>query len=118
PRSTSHGAGRRDRMSARNGRRWGVMAVAAALVAAACGTSTGGGGGGGTRGSGTGAQSKFFVQADYDKQLAQRKVTPKGPADQPWLQSINATMADTAKYKKAGAFNLCFSNAGVDNPWR
>ena len=26
--------------------------------------------------------------------------------------------ADTAKYKKAGPYHLCFSNAGVGNPWR
>src|SRR6266700_351135 len=99
--------------------RWCVLAVAVALAVTACSTSTGGtSGGGGTTGSGTGAQSKFFVQADYDKQLAQRNVKPTGPADQPWLQSISPTMTDTTRYKKAGNFNLCFSNAGVDNPWR
>jgi ribose transport system substrate-binding protein len=27
-------------------------------------------------------------------------------------------MVDTAKYKKAGPYKLCFSNAGVGNPWR
>jgi ribose transport system substrate-binding protein len=102
-------------------RRWCVLAAGVALAVTACSTSTSGGGTGGggtTQGSGTGAQSKFFVQADYDKQMAQRKATPSGPADQPWLQSINATMTDTSKYKKAGGFNLCFSNAAVDNPWR
>ncbi|MFI6324115.1 ABC transporter substrate-binding protein [Nonomuraea sp. NPDC050556] len=68
--------------------------------------------------AGTGDQSKFFVQADYDAQLAMRSQQPTGPADKPWEQAINPQMADTAKYKKAGPYNLCFSNAAVNNPWR
>ncbi len=68
--------------------------------------------------SGTGQQSQFFVQADFDRQQAQRKVTPEGPADQPWLQAIQPTYVDTAKYKKAGPWQICFSNADVGNPWR
>jgi ribose transport system substrate-binding protein len=68
--------------------------------------------------SGTGTQSQFFVQADFDRQMAQRKVTPDGPADQPWIQAIQPTMVDTSKYKKAGPWQICFSNADVGNPWR
>ena len=68
----------------------------------------------------TGEQSKFFVQADYDKQLAQRSATPEGPADQPWLQMIDPEMVDTSKYKakSSSGWNVCFSNAASDNPWR
>ncbi|MEU8175450.1 substrate-binding domain-containing protein [Microbispora hainanensis] len=69
-------------------------------------------------GSGTGEQSKFFVQADYDAQLAMRSQTAEGPADKPWEQAIAPEMVSTAKYKKDGPYNLCFSNAAVDNPWR
>jgi ribose transport system substrate-binding protein len=70
--------------------------------------------------SNTGEQSKFFVQADYDKQLAQRTATPEGPADKPWLQMIDPEMVDTAKYKakSSSGWNVCFSNAASDNPWR
>ncbi|MEU4534531.1 substrate-binding domain-containing protein [Streptosporangium sp. NPDC023825] len=66
----------------------------------------------------TGEQSKFFVQADYDAQLAMRTQTAEGPADKPWEQAIAPEMVDTAKYKKDGPYNLCFSNAAVNNPWR
>jgi ribose transport system substrate-binding protein len=68
----------------------------------------------------TGEQSEFFVQADYDKQLAQREIEPEGPADKPWEQMLEPEMVDTSEYKakKASGWNLCFSNAAVDNPWR
>jgi ribose transport system substrate-binding protein len=70
--------------------------------------------------SNTGEQSEFFVQEDYDRQLAQRSVEPEGPADKPWEQAIEPEMADTAEHKsnKNGNYNICFSNAAVDNPWR
>ncbi|WP_066372290.1 substrate-binding domain-containing protein [Herbidospora mongoliensis] len=68
--------------------------------------------------AGTGEQSEFFVQADYDAQLAMRTQTAEGPADKPWEQAIAPQMVDTAKYKKDGPYHLCFSNAAVNNPWR
>ncbi len=70
--------------------------------------------------SNTGEQSEFFVQEDYDRQLAQRTVEPEGPADKPWEQAIEPEMVDTAEFKsdKSGNYNICFSNAAVDNPWR
>src|SRR5260370_5266258 len=72
----------------------------------------------GATASGTGQQSQFFVQADYERQQAQRKVTPEGPADQPWLQAIQPTYVDTTNDKKARPWQICFSNADVGNPWR
>ena len=69
----------------------------------------------------TGEQSEFFVQEDYDKQLAQRSATPEGPADKPWEQMIEpGEMVDTSEFKsdKADGWNVCFSNAANDNPWR
>ncbi|WP_238162070.1 substrate-binding domain-containing protein [Micromonospora endolithica] len=69
-------------------------------------------------GSGTGDQSKFFVQADYDAELALLDTAPTGPADKPWEQVLNPTMVDTAKFKKAGPHKICFSNAALNNPWR
>ena len=68
--------------------------------------------------SGTGEQSKFFVQADFDAELAMRGQTAEGPADKPWEQAIAPEMIDTAKYKKDGPYHLCFSNAAINNPWR
>lgn len=69
-------------------------------------------------GSGTGEQSKFFVQADYDNELALLDATPTGPADKPWEQVLNPKMVETAKFKKPGPYKICFSNAGLNNPWR
>jgi ribose transport system substrate-binding protein len=105
--------------------------LACAATVAACGTTDDKGdsaAGGGdstpaatkTAQSNTGEQSKFFNQADYDKQLAQRTATPEGPSDKPWLQMIDPEMVDTAKYKakSSSGWNVCFSNAASDNPWR
>ncbi|MEU9671395.1 ABC transporter substrate-binding protein [Streptomyces bobili] len=66
----------------------------------------------------TGDQSSFFKQADYEAQLAMRTKQPAGPANKPWEQAIEAKPVDTAKYKKAGPYHLCFSNAATNNPWR
>lgn len=64
--------------------------------------------------------SKFFEKAEYERQLALAKATPKGPADKPWEQMLEPKMTDTSKYAKkgSGGTHLCFSNAGVFNPWR
>ena len=68
----------------------------------------------------TGEQSEFFVQADYDKQLKQRDIEPEGDPSKPWEQMIEPEMIPTDKFKakKASGWNLCFSNAAVNNPWR
>jgi ribose transport system substrate-binding protein len=70
--------------------------------------------------SNTGEQSEFFVQEDYERQLAQREATPEGPEDKPWEQAIEPEMVDTSEFKsdKSSGYNVCFSNAAVDNPWR
>ena len=68
----------------------------------------------------TGEQSEFFVQEDYERQLEQREIEPERPEDKPWEQAIEPEMVDTSEYKaeSASGWNLCFSNAAVDNPWR
>jgi ribose transport system substrate-binding protein len=53
---------------------------------------------------------------EYAKQLLAMK--PQGPAGKPWLQNLGGKEVDTSKYKKPGPYRICFSNAGVDNPWR
>lgn len=62
--------------------------------------------------------TEWFDQAVFDKQFAERSVTPEGNADQPYLQMINPTMVDTSKFKADGAHKLCFANASISNPWR
>jgi ribose transport system substrate-binding protein len=64
------------------------------------------------------AQSKYFVQADFDRQMAQRRIAPTGDPTTPWLQMIQPDMVDTTKYAKSGKWHICFSNASISNPWR
>ncbi|AZM50984.1 ABC transporter substrate-binding protein [Streptomyces sp. WAC 06738] len=69
------------------------------------------------------AKSEFFDQADYDRQLELTKATPEGPEGKPWEQMLDPQsggMVDTSEYAKKGdgGVKLCFSNAGVFNPWR
>jgi len=62
---------------------------------------------------------EWFVQADYDRELAQRSITPEGDADQPWLQAIEPDWVDTSGFlNEEGDATVCFSNASVSNPWR
>ncbi len=94
--------------------------AAAALTLTACTTDSPteqAPGGGGETEQEQSSDGEWFVQAEYDKQLAQRDKEPEGPADQPWLQAIEPEMVDTAQYKQDGK-TLCFSNASVSNPWR
>lgn len=59
---------------------------------------------------------------DDPKVMAQQKAelaaTPNGPAGQPWVQWIGNGQVDTARWRKPGPYNVCFSNAGTFNPWR
>jgi ribose transport system substrate-binding protein len=61
---------------------------------------------------------EWFDQALFDKQLEEISTTPEGPADQPYLQYINAEMIDTSEYASEGAKKVCFANASISNPWR
>jgi len=64
-------------------------------------------------------KSEFFSQEQYDRSMRQMTMTPEGPADQPWIQMLdNPEMVDTTQYAKEGPYTFCFSNAGVNNPWR
>ena len=61
---------------------------------------------------------QFFSQEDLDNSVRLIGVTPEGPEGQPWLQYLEPTFVDTAQYAKEGPYTFCFSNAGVNNPWR
>jgi ribose transport system substrate-binding protein len=95
-----------------------VLGAAAALLLTACASDKPAAEPAASADAGTGAQSKFFVEADYQAQLDMRGKSAQGPADKPWEQAIDPQPVDTAKYKKAGPYHLCFSNAAVNNPWR
>ncbi|MEK8107092.1 substrate-binding domain-containing protein [Micromonospora sp. M12] len=98
-----------------------ALAAVTLLSLTACSTdepAAGPSGSASAAGSGTGEQSKFFVQADYDAELALLDAAPTGPADKPWEQVLNPKLVDTAKFKKSGPHKICFSNAALNNPWR
>lgn len=71
-----------------------------------------------TGGDDGGSEGEFFVQADYERQLAQRDVEPEGDSAEPWLQAIEPEEVETTEFAIDGPGTLCFSNASVSNPWR
>jgi ribose transport system substrate-binding protein len=99
-----------------------ALLAALTMAAAACSSTKATGGAqpsGAASTTAAATQGKFFNQADLDRQLAQRSITPQGDPAAPWLQMIEPSLVDTAKYAKPdGKWHLCFSNAGVGNPWR
>jgi ribose transport system substrate-binding protein len=69
---------------------------------------------------------QFFNDADYQKSLEYMTMPPLNPSDPIYLQYLdNSTATDISKFPQYAAFaakkppyNVCFSNAGVNNPWR
>jgi ribose transport system substrate-binding protein len=68
---------------------------------------------------------QFFNDADYEQSRELMKAAPLNPNDPIYLQYLLDTSTDISKYpqyaefaKKEAPYNLCFSNAGVNNPWR
>lgn len=62
--------------------------------------------------------SEFWDPNEFARQMALLDVEPVGPADKPWLQALDPTWVDTSAHAKEAPWNVCFSNAGVFNPWR
>jgi ribose transport system substrate-binding protein len=63
-------------------------------------------------------KSEFFSQEQYDRSMRQMTLMAEGPEGEPWLQYLEAEFVDTSAYAKEGPYTFCFSNAGVNNPWR
>lgn len=68
--------------------------------------------------SGTAAAQSFDDPEEFAHQRELLTVEPQGPEGKPWEQWLNNAMTDTSQYAKEGPYHLCFSNAGVGNPWR
>ncbi len=65
------------------------------------------------------AQAQNFDDpVEFAKQKDMLGATANGDASTPWLQHYGDVMADTSGFKKDGPHTICFSNAGVNNPWR
>ncbi|MET3926312.1 substrate-binding domain-containing protein [Devosia sp. 2618] len=68
---------------------------------------------------GTFAQAPNFDDpAEFARQKEFLAATPMGPEGKPWEQYLVDTMKDTTGFKKDAPYTVCFSNAGVNNPWR
>ncbi len=65
-----------------------------------------------------GHAQNFDDPEEFAKQEAQLAATPLGPEGMPWEQYLEDSMVDTAQHAKEGPHTVCFSNAGVNNPWR
>jgi ribose transport system substrate-binding protein len=61
---------------------------------------------------------QFFSEEDLEDSIRFMSATPEGPEGQPWLQYLEPNFIDTAEFAKEGPYTFCFSNAGVNNPWR
>lgn len=62
--------------------------------------------------------SEFFDPAQLAFQREAMTATPSGPEGQPWLQAIDPVFVDTSAHASDAPWTICFSNAGVNNPWR
>lgn len=60
----------------------------------------------------------FDDPEEFARQQELLNSEPMGPEDQPWLQYFDDQMVDTSQYAVDGPATVCFSNAGVNNPWR
>ncbi|MGP3971739.1 substrate-binding domain-containing protein [Streptomyces sp. 6N223] len=68
---------------------------------------------------GDAGEAEFFERGEYEQQIALGQETPEGPEGRPWEQMLRPEMAGTEEYAiPDGEVHLCFSNAGVFNPWR
>ena len=68
---------------------------------------------------------QFWSEDEYNKQKELMTKAPLNPNDPIYLQYLEDTSTDISKYpqyaafaEKAPPYNVCFSNAGVNNPWR
>jgi ribose transport system substrate-binding protein len=64
------------------------------------------------------AQESFFNEKEFNTEMKLLDAQPVGPANEPWRQALAPTYTDMSQYKKPGPYTICFSNAGVFNPWR
>jgi ribose transport system substrate-binding protein len=62
--------------------------------------------------------SEFFDPEELATQLAAMEKEAEGPEGQPWIQAIEPEYVETTEYATPGPWTVCFSNAGVNNPWR
>jgi ribose transport system substrate-binding protein len=60
----------------------------------------------------------FDDPEEFARQRELLQAEPMGPEGMPWEQYLVDSMAETEQYASEGPYTVCFSNAGVNNPWR
>ncbi|MFW6182627.1 MAG: substrate-binding domain-containing protein [Chloroflexota bacterium] len=69
-------------------------------------------------------ESEFFSEEQYQRSLDQLEMQAAGEVDNtigsdPWVQILgDQEMVDTSEWAQDPPYTFCFSNAGVNNPWR
>lgn len=69
-------------------------------------------------------ESEFFSEEQYQRSLEQLQMQAAGEIDNtigsdPWVQILgDQEMVDTSEFAQEPPYTFCFSNAGVNNPWR
>jgi ribose transport system substrate-binding protein len=62
--------------------------------------------------------TQFWSDAEYEESVEFMTAEPLNPEEPIYLQSLLDNPVDTTEFKKDPPYNLCFSNAGVNNQWR
>jgi ribose transport system substrate-binding protein len=61
---------------------------------------------------------QFFTIEGFNESLELMEADPINPEQPIYLQSLIDNKLDTSEFQKDPPYNICFSNAGVNNPWR
>jgi ribose transport system substrate-binding protein len=61
---------------------------------------------------------QFWSDAEYQESLTLMQSDPLNPGEPIYLQYLLENSVDTTQYQKEPPYNICFSNAGVNNQWR
>ena len=61
---------------------------------------------------------QFWSDEEYEESIAWTDADILNPEDPVYLQSLLDNKVDTSQYKMDPPYDICFSNAGVNNQWR
>ena len=62
--------------------------------------------------------TQFWSDEEYQESIAFMDADPINPEAPVYLQSLLDNKVDTSQYKMDPPYDICFSNAGVNNQWR
>jgi ribose transport system substrate-binding protein len=62
--------------------------------------------------------TQFWSDAEYEESIQFMTAEPLNPEEPIYLQSLLDNPADTTQFKQDPPYDICFSNAGVNNQWR